>query len=382
MAFSSDVDPATEALIAQLMAEDLDESYQRQFTPIGASYHDYEEPLSSYERQCLEAENNPDEEFCERSGWGFEDPDEVNGAAAPDEGLHSTGSAHEGTWDSRFTGEDGHVHEHVTPGRSLQVVGADGDDDHSDSDSCSNPTNEDLTGSPARVVSCPTSNASSVSTGETCNTSSPMTLPTPTAPNIWAGPIPVPDGRTDPSQHISHHDPYIPPSYIAPNERLPAPSEWALNDQRDDGLDYSSSKGKGRAVRAYDEYKQGLRYDERESLDPDDADFECNRQLDIDDDNVEEDWVRDEDVPFIRIPWPCAEKDELVSRREDAEVVEIHVGDEETLDSILEDISLRDERRRKGKGVEGRTDCVGEQEREGRPGGEIDDMTCNPDKDE
>lgn len=360
MTSSSGVDAATEALIAQLMAEDLGESYYRHSTPIGASYHDYEEPLSSYERQCLDAENNPDEEGEEGSGWGPEDSDEVSGAVAPDEGLYPTGPTNEGTWDSanenwdsRYVDEDGQVQEHTASGQSPQAAGANEDDNHSDSNSCSSPTNEELTGAPSRVVSPPAYDVPNNPADETHNISAPMTLPTLSTPG-------VPDGHLDPSDHSSHREPFIPSFHLAPNEWLPASSGLEVEGQWDDGLDCSSSKGKGKAVRAYDEFKRGLRDGEKESWDPNIADLEHRRAEDADSDSEEEGEVRDEDIPFISIPWPCAENDELLSRREDAEVVEIRVGDDETLESILRDISLRDERRQKGKGVEGRIECADE----------------------
>ena len=58
------LDADTEALIAQLVADSLDYFASRTSSnpwnpelgpsQIGASYHDYEEPLSSYERQLLD----------------------------------------------------------------------------------------------------------------------------------------------------------------------------------------------------------------------------------------------------------------------------------------------------------------------------------------
>jgi len=74
----SDTDAATEALIAQMVADDFDDydelSYAANTRPIGASYHDYENPMTSYERQCLDADPNDD-----GLGWAGE----VNPAEAP-----------------------------------------------------------------------------------------------------------------------------------------------------------------------------------------------------------------------------------------------------------------------------------------------------------
>lgn len=374
MAFSTDVDAATEALIAQLMAEDLGESYDSHSAPIGSSYHDYEEPLSSYERQCLDAESDPDEEGEEGCGWGPDLSDEVTGAATLGEGLCATGSAGEdtwdssdGNWDSRFVDEDGQVQEPTAPEKAPQA--ADEDDDHSDSNPYSHSENAKLTGSPARVASLPAHNAPTNPAGETRNISAPSTFPTETRPFLCPGPVQVPDDHVDdPTPFTSRPFSSLPPAVDVWGESpapQPASTTGELESQWDDGLDYSGAKGKGKAVRAYDEFKQGLRNNDL---------GDRWTKLDIDSeeghDIGEEGEVCDEDLPFIRIPWPSTEPDELLSRREDAEVVEIHVGDDETLESILRDISLRDERRQKGKGVQDRVECVGEEVREGRGAGE------------
>ena len=355
MASFSDIDAATESLIAQLIAEDLGESYQWHSAPIGASYHDYEEPLSSYERQCLDAENNPDEDGEEGVGWGPEDHDGVKEEAAPDEGLDPTGPPEQGIWDSRFFNEEGQVQEHTAPELSPEAAGVDDDDSHSDQKSCSDPTSEEISVTPAPVASLPPYNISTNPAGEAHNISALMTLPTQPTSNGWPGAICIPHDHLDPSYQI---EPFIHSSHLAPNERLPASSGWEIESQWQDGLDYSSSKGKNKAVRAYDEFKRGLRDGEKESRDPKVANPEHHKEQYTDYDSEEEGEIRDEDLLFIRVPWPCAEKDELLSRHEDAEVVEIRVGDDETLESILRDISLREETRRKD--VEDRVEHGGE----------------------
>lgn len=365
---SSDTDAATEALIAQLMAEDLGESYHRHSAPIGASYHDYEEPLSSYERQCLDAENDPDDEGGEGCGWGPERSDVVNGSTAPAEGLSSHGPADESTsdskdqaWDSRFVNEDGDVQEYPTSPHSPPAAGADKDDNHSDSKTCSAPRNEEITSSPARVTPLPAYDGPTNPASEIRNISNPTARPPQPTPDIWPepfGPVRVPNDHLEPSAKSSHPEPFIPSSQPAPNEQLPTPNDWEVDDLWDDGLDYSSSKGKGKAVRAYDEFKRGLRDGGKRRWGRGVADPEDTKGQDADDDSEEKEEgdIQDEDLPFIRVPWPCAEKDEVLSRREDAEVVEIRVGDDETLESILEGISLREERRQRGRGVEDRVE--------------------------
>ena len=354
MASSSDIDAATEALIAQILAEDLGESYDSYSLPIGASYHDYEEPLSSYERQCLDAANDLDGDSDEGCGWDPEISNGINSAVAPDESQSSTESSYQGTWNSRFIDEDGQVQELAEPERESRVAVTDDDDSRSDPRPCSSPTSEGLTGSPSRIVSLPACNAHAPTNpaGETRNIPAPMALPTQLAPDASPGPIQVPHDHIDPSDDSAHREAFIPPHSPAPTERPPASSRWSFEDQWDDGLDYSCYKGKGRAVRAYDEFRLGLRDGERRCREPNGPDLEDDNEQDSDSDSEEESENEDEDLQFIRIPWPATEPDELLSRREDAEVVEIRVGEDETLESILRDISLRDERRRKGKGVE------------------------------
>ncbi|CAF9941557.1 hypothetical protein IMSHALPRED_002781 [Imshaugia aleurites] len=343
MASSSDDAAATETLIAQLMAEDLGESYYRHSAPVGASYHDYEEPLSSYERQCLDAANHPDEEGEAGSGWGLEDPDEVNTAMAPDEGPHPTGQSDGSKWDSRFVNEDGLVEEHAayeeSEEQSREAAELDEDGNHSDSICCPNPTNEDLTASPARVVSPPTSDPPTNPVGENPNISPPTTLSTQLTPNIF---------------------PVLPSTHPAPNSQPPAPSRPESSRHWDDGLDYSSSKGKSKAVRAYDEFKQGLRHGEKESWAPrvvhdsENAVYDSEAEAEDEDEEEVDDETADEALNLIHIPWPStATDDDLLARREDADVVEIRLSDDETLESILRDISLRDERRKRGEDVEG-----------------------------
>ena len=353
MAFSSDIDPATEALIAQLLAEDLAESYDSQSLPIGSSYHDYEEPLSSYERQCLDAENDPDGQGDEGSGWGPEYSDGIIVANAPDETLASTEPAGEGTWNSRFIDDDGQVRESIESEQASHGAETAEDDNKNGPEPCPNPANEGLADSQVCAVSSPACNIPT--TKQTRSISSPLDLPTQTTPGAWLGPIQVPHDHIDPSDNPSRFEPSISPNPSGPNEQAPALTGGNFEDEWDDGLDYSFHKGKGKAVRAYDEFKLGLRNRERESRHPtrDKGEEEgSNDDGDDDDDSKEEGEADDEDLPFIRIPWPTTtERDEILTRREDSEVVEIHVGDDETLESILRDISLRDERRRKGKGI-------------------------------
>ena len=74
------MDVATEALIAQVIADDQDyydrlpEAAQYSYA-IGGSYHDYEDPTTSYKRQPEQsAEGEEEEEGSESEGWGLHSP--------------------------------------------------------------------------------------------------------------------------------------------------------------------------------------------------------------------------------------------------------------------------------------------------------------------
>ena len=119
-------------------------------------------------------------------------------------------------------------------------------------------------------------------------------------------------------------------------------------------IDYSSSKGKGRA-RAFDRSNIAADDNDDDDEDEDDdgnyhhqylewkramRDFERNF---CESDSLLEDWhVNDgDDSPLIHIPFPglaLGRSEQELRRSEDLAVVEIHVGEEETLESILNDI--------------------------------------------
>ena len=351
MASSSDVDAATEALIAQLMAEDLGESYYRHSGPIGASYHDYEEPLSSYERQCLDAENTPDEAGEEGSGWGPEDPDEVNRVATLDESPSPNGLADHGTWDSSYIDEQG---VQQTAASSLQSeTSRNTSENNENEDHCGADSSDRESLVCSRPISHSPSNISHDLPSKTNDIFQHPTDSTGTRPCLWFGPVQVPQDHlasTSPSPVSDSHPPAV-DACEEPSTTQPPTTAQEVEDRWDDGFDYSSTKGKGKAVRAYDEFKLGLRDSHGDGWTRIDAGIE-NGDCDTEDKDENEAEIDDEDLPFIRIPWPSVENDELLSRREDAEVAEIRVGDDETLESILRDINLREEKRRKGKAVE------------------------------
>lgn len=394
MASTSDLDAATEALIAQLMAEDLGESYNRHSAPIGASYYDYEEPLSSYERQCLDAENDPDEAGEEGSGWG---PDQVDhaapalgdglcaddGPAGEEEGTWDSG---DGNWDSRFVDEDGQIREQAEAPEQGSLSASE-DDDGALSSHCSSSSSSsdaESTGSPARVVvSGPTNNVPTNMASEAPNVSAPSTSME-SGPCLSLRPTQVPDDHIDAPRPLTSpsNSPLPPPpnNHGEPPALHPTSTKGEPERQWFDNQDYPSpNNNNSKPVRAYDEYKQGLRThhhskpwprfvgDSGSDPDIDDDDYDT----DSDEEKEEEGELNDLDdehhLPFIRIPWPSSTNDEIRSRQEDAQVVEIRVGEEETLDSILRDISIRE----KGKGVLGR-----EGEEEGVGVGRADVVAC------
>ena len=350
MASSSDMDPATAALIAQLMAEDLGEAYESHSHPIGASWHDYEEPLSSYERQCLDARNDPDGQSDENSGWGPGDSDEINRAVAPDESFSEP--AGDGTWNSSFMDWDSQVQRSTKSDHTSQVAVTDEKGDHYDPETRSIPTSEGHADSPARIEPILTCNVPTKQTCEVSNVCDPVAIPIRAAPVARPGPVEVPQDDVDPSDDSTRCEPVVPPNLVTPNEQPSVSITQDVEVNWHDGLDYSSHKGKGKAVRAYDEFKLGLRDGEIQSLDE-----RRRKQEDPEDDDESGDEsgakseVDDDDLLFIRVPWPTTEQDELLSRREDASVVEIRVEDDETLESILRDIDLNG--KLKGIGAEG-----------------------------
>ena len=132
------------------------------------------------------------------------------------------------------------------------------------------------------------------------------------------------------------HPTYNPAGLVVP--RLSAADRYAGLD-----IDYSSSKGKARA-RAFD----------RSNVDADDYDddyesAEFNRLMRKFERNLCEsavsldDWhdSQGDDPPLIYVPFPglaLGRDEQEIRRLEDLAVVEIHVGEEETLESILNDI--------------------------------------------
>ena len=356
MAPPSDVDAATEALIAQLVAEDFGESFYRHSAPIGASYDDYEEPLSSYERQCLDAESNPDGAREEGSGWDPEEPDEVSRVAALDETLSPNSLADHGTWDSSYMDEQGVQHTATSSVHS--EASRNTDESNENKEHC----DTDFSDRQSLVASSPTTHSPSSIfhdlPSKANNTSPHATDSTEIQPCLSCGPVQVPQDHLDDATSIStspvsdSHPPAV-EACAKPSTTQPPVTAQEVEDRWDDGLDYSSAKGKGKAVRAYDEFKLGLRKNRGDGWIRTDAEIE-NGDCDTEDEDEDEAEIDDEDLPFIRIPWPSAETEELLSRREDAEVAEIRVGDDETLESILRDINLREEKRRNENAVETR----------------------------
>ena len=97
---SFDTNAATEALIAQMIAEDFGEAHEDQLRPVGSHYGDYEEPLSSYERYRLEHPDIEDEE----DDWD-PPPPQVDSAEAE---VSSTPLPEGASWDNSIN-EDSRI---------------------------------------------------------------------------------------------------------------------------------------------------------------------------------------------------------------------------------------------------------------------------------
>ena len=137
-----DIDPASQALIAQLIASDLSTSLDlstdigRSSSPIGASYLDYEEPMSACERYA--AESWTGEEHIKE--WAEQD----NSDGMQEEVVEEP--AQEGSWeppelvkDPLFDDDDDDDddNEESDEGYSTEDEGPDGEDDVSNHDSIS-----------------------------------------------------------------------------------------------------------------------------------------------------------------------------------------------------------------------------------------------------
>ena len=143
------------------------------------------------------------------------------------------------------------------------------------------------------------------------------------------------------------YQPFNPADSVVP--RLSAADRYTGLD-----IDYSSSKGKGRA-RAFDRSNIAANDDDDDDENEDaDADYhhqylEWKRAMRdfernfCESDSLLDDWHDNDgdDSPLIHIPFPglaLGRSEQELRRSEDLAVVEIHVGEEETLESILNDI--------------------------------------------
>ena len=143
------------------------------------------------------------------------------------------------------------------------------------------------------------------------------------------------------------YQPFNPADLVVP--RLSAADRYAGLD-----IDFSTSKGKGKA-RAFDRSNIDAE-DDNDDDDGDDDDGDYHHQYvewkramrEFERKFCESDSLLDDchdsdgdDSPFIHIPFPglaLGRDEQEIRRREDLAVVEIHVGEEETLESILNDI--------------------------------------------
>ena len=134
------------------------------------------------------------------------------------------------------------------------------------------------------------------------------------------------------------HQPYNPAELVVP--RFSAADRYTGLD-----IDYSSSKSKGRA-RAFDRSNVDADNDDDDD-DHHSADFQrLMRDFErnfCESDSLLDDWHDSDgdDSPLIYIPFPglsLGRDEQEIRRLEDLAVVEIHVGEEETLESILNDI--------------------------------------------
>jgi len=376
-------DALTAALIAQIMAEDLGETLEQHNRPIGSSVEDYEDPLSSFERGEVESTRGED-----GTGWGDEEGEES--ASGPDSDLPTSDESSDqpapkypGGWDSHTAYSDG-----------LKPAGMD-NQDHAEQE------NDQLKGPASHITH--TRHASDplpAYTGTAPNVVDAFTMSLPNTPadygpgNVWYD--------TSSPDDFSKTD--VLPLDTSTNPARRPFEQDLINVWGPEDIDTSPAKNKGKA-RAPDE-------EEREVEEDQDSEDDDGEEGDDDEEEAADDQrtlkakrkarapstrdpsinpcsptslltslsskrfarylqgqslltnictcdscasypsYQDEEgneIPLIHIPWPGSETDEIADRAEDNEVVEIRVGEEETLDSILMDIYLRDGRRERGE---------------------------------
>lgn len=391
MASLFETDAATEALIAQMMAEDFGEVYTDHLRPIGSHAGDYEEPLSSYERQCLE---NPDMQDQE-GGWNPPTPrlDPIQDTATLPEGE---------SWDSNIN-DDPMIES--TPAFAASQHGESDEDTSEGGVSLEEPLHhiqdtisyhaDTLTQSPSRHASLPALALTSKIENGRRVISDPSRLETiadtmpqdpPSLVPIKATQLHPPEPDTllpKPSVFNDTEDsdlPYLsrllaPP--VRTNERLldliNDTSNLNLNKSRllnesdeldldlenfgnfDFEIDTSSSKNKGKASTTDtptdpDGSVRTLmgRYKALVS-NPDFSRFKNKRKTHSASNSFDQllatDTIDEESgMLILRVPWPeSSRRDREFREAMDAQVHEIWVGEEETVESILRDIEERRE---------------------------------------
>lgn len=384
-------DALTQALIAQLMLEDLRVSHRQYSRPIGSSAEDYEHPV--FDRGQLEGnagedgtgwENEHDDGYQSGNGSGDHQP-------APEQLPNLPAIEYPGGWDSGFAFSGG-----------SQPAATDEHEYRMHKKQKSNPPDAPATSSADNTT------GSDPMPPHTVQNRLPMSVPE-TATSYGTGKARHDISPTAEQQTGSETPPLNTASSPAPDESNEGLiNVWGPEDIMDMDIDTSSAKNKGKA-RALpeendnDDNEETEEDDENDIMGPeydfnmDEPDFgptardarrsallakladltaaRLRAQRDIDhaarnarrgaisaqifrpfpdgepSRSGSEPVYRDEggnEMRFIHIPWPGSERDEIVERAEDNEVVEIRLGEEETLDSILLEMSLRNERRERG----------------------------------
>ena len=393
-------DAATEALIARLIAEDFGENVDS--LRIGGSVEDYEDPLSSYERGVIDGtiSNTPswgdpasdsgpcvETEIPEYTGEGWDDSAAWNEASCTNEhdsgierqgrceddakdipdftwrvmaqksmvpargrassvpNLDTTNVTHPATCFQRSSSDS--LPQPFKPPTSypafpdtvsdLPVLGPQRDTPTSRLQSHRDPSPLELdrASSPLRATALhPRKKVSGRSRSEL---SASFDTPKPVLPVELTNEVGVGQATVWPKP-TQYHQSSSPADLVVP--RLSAADRYAGLD-----IDYSCSKGKGRA-RAFD--KSYVDADD-DGNDDDHVHAGRNRLMR----NFErkfcestfslDDWhdSNGDDSPLIYIPFPglaLGRDEQEIRRLEDLAVVEIHVGEEETLESILNDI--------------------------------------------
>lgn len=301
MATPSGADAATEALIAQMVADDEDHFglSLHGSSRVGASYHDYEDPITSYERQSADSSSEHDDDGCNPITAPSLDPVPAN--FSPQSPLEVSPN---GGWD--ISEAQGNWSDGVSEHHDKTI----GKSEHND-------LNE--------IRSAPAAPSSHQDSLDVLNSPSSVS-----DPNAYAATFPRAERN---SRYYMSEDP---PGHVDGSVDF---RRRALEQDSNDDKTSSprtpkrKDKGKGREpafTEGWGESSQHSSYYNNKQWDtPIDEGRELLQQILRDGEYFDEN-----DNLHLVVPWPYPESDQEKAMREDSEVVEIHLGEEDESSDI------------------------------------------------